>query len=157
MAKAWELNVINAEAAQPVADQEKQFGVLNQTDPTRCCQLRKVEPLIRALEGYEIWFTGLRREQSLTRRNLQLVENHTLPSGKVLLKVSPLAAWDWDQVWSYTVEHGIEPLPLYDLGYRSIGCEPCTAIPSLGADPRSGRWGGAKLECGIHTFSKRAE
>jgi phosphoadenosine phosphosulfate reductase len=157
VAKAWELNIINAEAAQPVADQEKQFGVLNQTDPTRCCQLRKVEPLMRALEGYEIWFTGLRREQSPTRRNLQLVENHMLPSGKVLLKVSPLALWDWNRVWSYTVEHGIEPMPLYDLGYRSIGCEPCTSIPSLGADPRSGRWGGAKLECGIHTFSKRGE
>jgi phosphoadenosine phosphosulfate reductase len=101
---------------------------------------------MRALEGYEIWFTGLRRDQSPTRRNLQIVENHSLPSGKVLLKVSPLAFWDWNQVWSYTVEHGIEYLPLYDLGYRSIGCEPCTAIPSAGADPRSGRWGGAKLE-----------
>lgn len=157
IAKAWDLNVINAEAAQPVAEQEKQFGILNQTDPTRCCQLRKVDPLVRALEFYEIWFTGLRREQSPTRRNLQLVEQHALPTRKILLKVSPLAAWDWQQVWQYTVDNHIEYLPLYDLGYRSIGCQPCTSIPSPDADPRSGRWGGAKLECGIHTFSKRAE
>jgi phosphoadenosine phosphosulfate reductase len=157
IAKAWGLNVINASAAQSVAEQEAQFGILNRTDPTRCCQLRKVEPLMRALEPYDIWFTGLRREQSPTRKNLQPIEHHTLPTGKVLLKVSPLAAWDWTQVWNYTVDRGIEYLPLYDLGYRSIGCEPCTSIPSPDADPRSGRWGGVKLECGIHTFSKRAE
>jgi phosphoadenosine phosphosulfate reductase len=157
IAKKWNLNVINAEAAQSVAQQESQFGILNQTDPSRCCQLRKVEPLMRALEPFDIWFTGLRREQSPTRRNLKIVEPHALPSEKALLKVSPLAAWTWDQVWNYTTEHEIEYLPLYDLGYRSIGCEPCTSIPAAGADPRSGRWSGAKLECGIHTFSKRAE
>jgi len=157
IAKSWSLNLINASAPLSVADQEAQFGILNRTDPTRCCQLRKVEPLMRALQPYDIWFTGLRREQSPTRKDLQPVEHHTLPSGKILLKVSPLATWDWSQVWNYTLEHGIEHLPLYDLGYRSIGCEPCTSIASPDADPRSGRWGGAKLECGIHTFSKRAE
>jgi phosphoadenosine phosphosulfate reductase len=157
IAKAWDLNIVNAEASQSVVDQENRFGILNRSDPGRCCQLRKVEPLMRALELYEVWFTGLRREQSPTRRNLKLVEHHSLPTGKVLLKVSPLAAWDWKQVWSYTIEHGIEYLPLYDVGYRSIGCEPCTSIPSSDADPRSGRWGGAKLECGIHTFSKQAD
>ena len=155
LAKAWGLNIINAEARMPVADQEAQFGILNRTDPTRCCQLRKVEPLMLALESYDIWFTGLRREQSPTRKNLQVVESHSLPTGKSLRKVSPLAAWDWKQVWSYTLEHKIEYLPLYDQGYRSIGCEPCTSVPAAGADPRSGRWGGAKLECGIHTFSKQ--
>jgi len=155
IAKTLGLKLVNAEALQSVAEQESQFGILNQTDPSRCCQLRKVEPLMRTLQVYDIWFTGLRREQSPTRRNLKPVEQHALPTGKVLLKVSPLAAWDWNQVWSYTVEHSIEYLPLYDLGYRSIGCEPCTSIPSPDADPRSGRWGGVKLECGIHTFSKR--
>ncbi len=77
-----------------------------------------------------MWFTGLRREQSPTRKNLKIVEHHELPSGKVLLKVSPLAAWTWGQVWKYTADNKIEYLPLYDLGYRSIGCEPCTAIPA---------------------------
>jgi phosphoadenosine phosphosulfate reductase len=157
MAKAWGLNVINAKAKQSVADQESALGILNRTDPGRCCHLRKVEPLMEALAPYDIWFTGLRREQSPTRRNLQIVENHALPDGKVLLKVSPLAAWNWERVWNYTTERKIEYLPLYDLGYRSIGCEPCTSIPAADADPRSGRWGGAKLECGIHTFSRRAE
>jgi phosphoadenosine phosphosulfate reductase len=157
MTELWNLNVINASARQTVAEQESQFGILNQTDPTRCCLLRKVEPLLEALEPFEVWFTGLRREQSPTRKNLQVVEQHTLPSGKVLQKVSPLAFWTWPQVWQFSIEHKIEYLPLYDRGYRSIGCAPCTAIPAEGADPRSGRWGGAKLECGIHTFSKPVE
>lgn len=157
MTQAWNLNLQNLAARQSVADQEAQFGILNRTDPGRCCQLRKVEPLFSALEKFGIWFTGLRREQSPTRKNLKVVEHHELPSGKMLLKVSPLAAWTWDQVWNYTGQHGIDHLPLYDFGYLSIGCEPCTAIPAAGADARSGRWGGRKLECGIHTESKRAD
>jgi phosphoadenosine phosphosulfate reductase len=152
--KLWDLNIINATAKQSVTEQEAQFGILNQIDPTRCCQFRKVEPLFDALEPFNLWFTGLRREQSPTRRNLQLVEQHTLPSGKVLQKVSPLALWTWEDIWRYTLDQEIEYLPLYDRGYKSIGCQPCTAIPSEGADPRSGRWGGTKLECGIHTFSQ---
>jgi phosphoadenosine phosphosulfate reductase len=155
MAELWKLNVRNLTARQSVAEQEAEFGILNRTDPGRCCELRKVEPLFEALQEFTVWFTGLRREQSPTRRNLRVVENHALPTGKILLKVSPLAAWDWGQVWKYTAEQGIAYLPLYDAGYRSIGCEPCTSIPRDGADPRSGRWGGTKLECGIHTLSKR--
>jgi phosphoadenosine phosphosulfate reductase len=157
MTAQWKLNLVNVLPKNTVAEQEAAFGILNQTDPGRCCQLRKVEPLMEALQAYELWFTGLRREQSPTRKNLKLVEEHQLPSGKTLLKVSPLAMWDWKQVWRYTADHGIEYLPLYDAGYKSIGCEPCTAVPVEGADPRSGRWGGAKLECGIHTFSKKQE
>lgn len=157
MAAAWNLNLHNLTAKQTVAEQESQFGILNRTDPARCCHLRKVEPLFTALEHFDVWFTGLRREQSPTRQNLKVLEHHELPTGKKLLKVSPLAGWSWDQVWDYTSEHKIEHLPLYDFGYRSIGCEPCTAIPALGADARSGRWGGRKLECGIHTESKRTD
>jgi phosphoadenosine phosphosulfate reductase len=157
MAKLWNLNVQNLAAKQSVADQESAFGILNRTDPGRCCQLRKVEPLFTGLQPFDIWFTGLRREQSPTRKNLKIVEHHELPTGKVLLKVSPLAAWTWGQVWKYTAEQKIDYLPLYDAGYRSIGCEPCTSIPVEGADARSGRWGGAKLECGIHTASKRTD
>jgi phosphoadenosine phosphosulfate reductase len=157
MVKAWDLNLENLAAKQSVPDQEAQFGILNRTDPGKCCQLRKVEPLFSALENYEVWFTGLRREQSPTRKNLKVVEHHQLPSGKILLKVSPLAAWTWGEVWKYTADNKIEFLPLYDAGYRSIGCEPCTSIPAAGADARTGRWGGAKLECGIHTASKQAD
>jgi phosphoadenosine phosphosulfate reductase len=157
MVQSWDLNLQNLAAKQSVADQEAQFGILNRTDPGRCCHLRKVEPLFSALENFDVWFTGLRREQSPTRKNLKVVEHHVLPSGKTLLKVSPLAAWTWDQVWQYTADNKIDRLPLYDFGYLSIGCEPCTAIPAAGADARSGRWGGRKLECGIHTESQQTE
>jgi phosphoadenosine phosphosulfate reductase len=157
MTKDWNLNLRNLTAKKTVAEQEAEFGILNRTDPAKCCGLRKVEPLFAALQDYDIWFTGLRREQSPTRKNLKPLEHHELPTGKVLLKVSPLAAWTWGQVWKYTADNKIAFLPLYDAGYPSIGCEPCTAIPRQGADPRSGRWGGVKLECGIHTDSKRVD
>jgi len=157
MAKEWSLHLVNVLPAQTVPEQESAFGILYQTDPTRCCQLRKVEPLLGALEPFDVWFTGLRRDQSPTRRNLKKVELHRLPSGKTLLKVSLLADWNWEQVWNYTQAHGISHLPQYDEGYLSIGCQPCTALPADPNNPRSGRWGGTKLECGIHTFSERAE
>jgi phosphoadenosine phosphosulfate reductase len=147
---------VNAIPAQTVAEQESAFGILYRSDPTRCCQLRKVEPLMRSLEPFDLWFTGLRREQSPTRANLKKLELHRLPTGKTLWKVSLLADWKWLQVWEYGLANGIPHLPQYDLGYLSIGCEPCTALPVDPNNPRSGRWGGEKLECGIHTFSERA-
>jgi phosphoadenosine phosphosulfate reductase len=155
MAQQWKLNLISLQAEQSVSEQESAFGILNQTDPTRCCGLRKVEPLMRGLEPYDIWFTGLRRDQSPTRKNLRKVEHHTLPTGKTILKVSPLAAWDSKQVWNSIVRNQIEYLSLYDKGYPSIGCEPCTSIPDDPNNPRSGRWSGQKLECGIHTFTEK--
>jgi phosphoadenosine phosphosulfate reductase len=154
MAKEWSLNLVNVIPRKTVEQQESELGILYRTDPTRCCQLRKVDPLLQALQPYEIWFTGLRREQSPTRKNLKKVEEHRLPTGKTLLKVSILADWTWGQVWEYTAKHQLSYLPQYDQGYLSIGCEPCTAIPDDPANPRSGRWGGKKLECGIHTFSQ---
>jgi len=157
MTKEWSLNLVNVLPTQTVAEQESEFGILYHSEPTRCCQLRKVEPLMRALEPFDIWFTGLRREQSPTRKNLKKVELHRLPTGKTLWKVSLLADWKWEQVRHYVDAHGIPDLPQYDEGYLSIGCQPCTALPADPYNPRSGRWGGTKLECGIHTFSTRAE
>ena len=157
MAKEWSLQLVNVLPKQTVPEQESAFGILNRSDPTRCCQLRKVEPLLGALKPFDVWFTGLRREQSPTRKNLKKVELHRLPTGKTLWKVSLLADWNWEQVWNYVNANGISHLPQYDEGYLSIGCEPCTALPADPNNPRSGRWGGTKLECGIHTFSKRAE
>jgi phosphoadenosine phosphosulfate reductase len=150
MAAAWQLNLKNILPAKTVAEQEAEFGVLNRTAPDRCCALRKVGPLFAALEPYALWFTGLRREQAKTRANLQPVESFALPSGKQLRKLSPLAEWHTRDVWQYAERHAIPLLPLYDLGYSSIGCEPCTSLPASADDPRSGRWGGAKVECGIH-------
>lgn len=157
LAREWELNLVNVVPRKTVAEQEREFGVLYRAEPTKCCRWRKVEPLMEALEPFEIWFTGLRQEQSPTRKNLKKVEQHQLPSGKSLLKVSPLADWKWGQVWEYTGGHGLSYLPQYDQGYLSIGCEPCTTIPDDPANPRSGRWSGKKLECGIHTFSEKGQ
>jgi phosphoadenosine phosphosulfate reductase len=157
IAKEWQLHLVNVLPQQTVAQQESQFGILYQSHPTECCRLRKVEPLMQSLEPYEIWFTGLRREQSPSRKNLKILEQHRLPSGKTLLKVNLLAAWTWKQVWNYVGAHQLSYLPQYDEGYLSIGCQPCTAIPDDPNNPRSGRWGGKKLECGIHTFSQKAE
>lgn len=154
LAREWGLNLINVIPKQTVQEQESAFGILYNTDPTRCCQLRKVDPLLAALEPFGVWFTGLRREQSVTRRSLRKGEVHHLPSGKGVVKVSPLADWTWAQVWEYTGRHGLGYLPQYDRGYPSIGCEPCTALPDDPGNPRSGRWGGRKLECGIHTFGE---
>ncbi len=157
MTAAWDLNLINVLPDMSVPAQESAYGILHKTDSGRCCHLRKVEPLMTALKDFEIWFTGLRRDQSLTRRNLKKIEQHQVPQGPALWKISLLADWTSAQVWEYMAVQGIEELPLYSRGYTSIGCEPCTAIPQEGADPRSGRWAGHKLECGIHTFSKRAD
>lgn len=150
MGAAWNLNLVNLQPRQTVAEQETQFGILYQSAPDRCCGLRKVEPLFAALEGYGVWFTGLRREQSPTRASLQPDDAFRLPSGKQLRKISPLALWRNREVWAYLKQHSIPVLPLYERGYTSIGCEPCTSLPASAEDLRSGRWGGHKLECGIH-------
>jgi phosphoadenosine phosphosulfate reductase len=156
MTAAWKLNLVNLVPAMTTVEQENKFGILYRTDSARCCHLRKVEPLMAALEDFDIWFTGLRREQSPSRRELRQIEQHQLPSGRSLLKVSLLAEWIWAQVCDCMYSRGIEYLPLYNQGYPSIGCEPCTSLPTNADDPRSGRWAGQKLECGIHTFSKRS-
>jgi phosphoadenosine phosphosulfate reductase len=134
-----------------VADQESQFGILNQTNPKECCRMRKVEPLFGGLQNYDTWFTALRRDQSPTRANLQFVEDFKLPTGKALQKVAPLADWTTRDVYEYMQKFAIPELSLYDQGYTSIGCAPCTAKPLDPNDPRSGRWAGqGKIECGIH-------
>lgn len=143
LAQRWRLNLITLRAAQPEPG-------LWQTSTDACCGRHKVEPLFSALDAYDVWFTGLRREQSPSRANLQEVEPFRLPSGRTLTKVSPLAAWTTAEVWRYARAHDIPLLPLYDRGYTSIGCEPCTKLPDDLSNPRSGRWGGKKLECGIH-------
>jgi phosphoadenosine phosphosulfate reductase len=150
IASEWRLNLRNILPEKTVAEQEAEFGILNQTAPDRCCALRKVGPLFAALDPFGLWFTGLRRQQAKTRANLQPVETFTLPTGRQLLKLSPLADWHTREVWQYAERHSIPLLPLYDLGYSSIGCEPCTSLPLSAGDPRSGRWGGNKIECGIH-------
>jgi phosphoadenosine phosphosulfate reductase len=150
MAQAWSMNLINLLPELTVSEQESQFGILNQTEPSRCCGMRKVKPLFAALDGYKLWCTGLRREQAKSRAALQPVEDFALPSSKTIRKISPLTEWTSKDVWHYALQHEIPLLSLYDKGYSSIGCEPCTSLPLDPNDPRSGRWGGQKQECGIH-------
>ena len=154
LTREWGLNLVNVLPALTVAEQESQFGILNQTAPDRCCGIRKVEPLFRGLGDYGVWFTALRREQSPTRANLQPLDHFKLPTGHQLLKVSPLADWTNADVWAYLKRRDIPVLPLYDQGYTSIGCAPCTTPPVDPDNPRSGRWSGHKLECGIHIQSE---
>lgn len=141
---------------QRVEEQEAAFGILHESDPSRCCHLRKVEPLMAGLKPYKLWFTGLRREQSPTRANLQPMETHQFPNGLSLTKLSPLYDWTMRDVEAYLAANDIPRLPLYDAGYTSIGCAPCTAKPDPEGHARSGRWGGKKLECGLHTVTEKS-
>lgn len=150
IAQAWHLNLVNLLPAKTTAEQEAEFGILYQSSPDRCCGMRKVEPLFKAVAEYKVWITGLRREQAKSRATLEESAPFTLPGGKQVLKLSPLADWTTKDVW-YACQHFAIPLlPLYERGYSSIGCEPCTSLPLDPNNPRSGRWAGNKVECGIH-------
>jgi phosphoadenosine phosphosulfate reductase len=119
-----------------------------ETDPDRCCGIRKVEPLERALAGYDAWITGIRREQSPSRANAQKVE---WSERYGVWKIQPLVDWDAKRVDAYAVVNEIPINPLHEQGYPSIGCIPCTRPVKPGEDERAGRWSGSgKLECGIH-------
>ncbi len=150
MAAEWGLNLINLLPAKTVAEQEAEHGLLYRSAPDQCCKLRKVEPLFKAVAEYRVWLTGLRREQAKSRAALEESALFTLPGGKQVLKLAPLAAWTTRDVWYACEQLAIPLLPLYERGYSSIGCEPCTTLPLDPNDPRSGRWAGAKVECGIH-------
>jgi phosphoadenosine phosphosulfate reductase len=146
----WGLNLINLLPERTVAEQEAEHGLLYQIAPDQCCKLRKVEPLFKAVAGYRVWLTGLRREQAKSRAALEESALFALPGGKQVLKLAPLAAWTTRDVWYACEKLSIPLLPLYERGFSSIGCEPCTSLPLDGGDPRSGRWAGRKVECGIH-------
>jgi len=142
------IRIVNAAAEQSVADQEAQYGLLNKTEPDRCCHLRKVVPLRRTLANYQAWVTGVRRVDAPTRANTPIV---TWDDRNGLVKINPIAAWSDDEFHDYIARHGVLENPLVSDGYLSIGCAPCTAKPLPGADPRSGRWAGlGKTECGLH-------
>ena len=150
MAREWRLNLVNLLPGRTVVEQEAEHGLLYRSAPDQCCKLRKVEPLFKAVAQYRVWLTGLRREQARSRAALEESALFTLPGGKQVLKLAPLAAWTTRDVWYACEQFGISPLPLYERGFTSIGCEPCTSLPLDPNDPRSGRWGGYKVECGIH-------
>jgi phosphoadenosine phosphosulfate reductase len=123
----------------------------------RCCGVRKVEPLRRALGGLDAWITGLRREQSVTRTAVPVVEVDHANGG--IVKVNPLAAWTEAQVWAYVRAREVPYNRLHDQGYPSIGCAPCTRAIGAGEDARAGRWWWENpdtKECGLHPGSHAA-
>ena len=118
------------------------------SNPDQCCQLRKVEPLTRVLQGYDAWITGIRRDQAPSRADAGLIE---WDQKFRLVKVNPLARWSWTDVWTYIKIYEVPYNPLHDQNYPSIGCTHCTKPVMPGQDLRSGRWqGSAKTECGLH-------
>jgi len=122
-------------------------GALWMTNPDMCCQIRKTEPLKRALSGFDAWFTGRKRFQNAVRSSLQVFE-----ADGERVKVNPLATWSNEDLKAYTERHRLPAHPLVSRGYPSIGCVPCTTRVEPGEDPRAGRWRGLeKAECGIHT------
>ena len=149
VARALDVRIVDVAPEQTVAEQDAEFGAkLFERDAALCCARRKVAPLQQALGGYEVWFTGVRRDEAPTRTNTPLV---TFDERNGLVKVNPLAAWSLDDVLAYAAEHRAPVNLLVGFGYPSIGCQPCTRPVAPGEDPRSGRWAGqAKTECGLH-------
>ena len=147
--RALDVRIVDVLPEQTVAEQDAEFGAaLYSRDPGLCCARRKVEPLHDALGGYEVWFTGVRREEAPTRANTPLI---AWDERNGLVKVNPVAAWSFDDLLDYAGLHQVPVNLLVSNGYPSIGCEPCTARVEPGADPRSGRWAGlSKTECGLH-------
>jgi phosphoadenosine phosphosulfate reductase len=147
---ALPISLVNVTAPQTVAEQDLSFGPkLHDRDPDLCCELRKVKPLAQALSGYVAWGSGVRRDESPTRATTKLVD---WDAKRSMVKVNPMAAWTQDVVDAYIAEHQVPVNPLFELGYGSIGCEPCTRPVAPGEDPRAGRWAGrGKTECGIHS------
>ena len=133
-----------------VAEQDEQFGPrLYARDPDECCAMRKIAPLERALNDYDAWAAGLRRDESPSRANTPVV-GFEYARGKV--KVAPLAAWTQADVDAYISRYNVPVNALLRQGYASVGCWPCTRRTPPGADPRAGRWPMFdKTECGLHT------
>lgn len=142
---------LRVDMLQPItpAEQEEQEGPeLWKTNPDKCCSIRKLVPLEGALNQHTAWLSGLRRSQSLTRKDTQFVNKDKRFSS---VKICPLIHWSWDDVWMYIKGFNLPYNPLHDQEYPSIGCVQCTAKVKDGEDLRSGRWSQTgKTECGLH-------
>jgi len=140
------------EAVEPLVREHGLFSFRETVEAREeCCFIRKVEPLQRALQGLRAWITGQRREQAVTRAGLAVLETDAAHGG--IAKLNPLADWTLAQVWAYVRARRLPYNRLYDRGYASIGCAPCTRAVAPGADQRAGRWwweSPAHKECGLH-------
>lgn len=156
----WDLDLVELRGEHGSAERQTEiYGPkLYERDPDRCCAINKVEPLQPALENYDGWISGLRRDQSPLRAQTPIVEAQLLRSGSEILKVHPLARWTKQDVARYVQRHDVPTHPLLEKGFASIGCWPCTRAIGNGEAERDGRWSGfGKTECGIHTFGKQTE
>jgi phosphoadenosine phosphosulfate reductase len=146
----FQLPIRNLTAVMPREEFLARHGDrLYESDPDLCCRINKVEPMQLALHGVQAWINGRRRDQASTRTKMAIAER--LKGGVV--KVNPLANWSSKDTYDYLVRHGIPLHPLFEQGYASIGCAPCTRPILAGEDERAGRWSGrGKTECGLHTF-----
>ncbi|MGI8707052.1 MAG: phosphoadenylyl-sulfate reductase [Actinomycetota bacterium] len=154
MQEAWDLKVVElrGEHGSPERQAEAYGPHLHSRDPEKCCRINKVSPLQEALEEFDGWISGIRREQSPLRVRTPILEAQLLPSGNEILKVHPLATWTRADVDDYVATHDIPTHPLLEQGFASIGCAPCTIAAPID-DERAGRWPGfSKTECGIHSF-----
>ncbi|CUW40091.1 Phosphoadenosine phosphosulfate reductase [Magnetospirillum sp. XM-1] len=141
------LGLSNVVVVRPRDEELKEAADLWRTDEDRCCELRKVRPLARAVTGYDALVDGRKRAHGAERENLA-----TLSDGGGVLKVSPLATWSAEAIEAHFITHNLPRHPLVAQNYRSIGCWPCTRPVEPGQSPRAGRWAGkGKSECGIHT------
>ncbi len=147
------LNVVDIVGHHTVAEQEDEYGPrLYERDPEMCCDMNKVQPMFEALRELDAWITAFRRESSPTRADAPFIEQYELEPGRSIVKVNPMAAWPRREVWAYLKDNGLPTNPLYELGFSSIGCAPCTRMQFPGEPERAGRWAGkSKWECGIHT------
>jgi len=145
----YPVRMLSITPTRTVAEQDAELGPrLFGRNPDLCCYLRKVEPLERALKNYDAWITGVRRDETNSRRESRVVE---WDDRREMVKVNPIVGWTSKQVDEFIAEQGVLVNPLVYDGYPSIGCRTCTAQVEPGADPRSGRWAGTgKTECGIH-------
>lgn len=149
VAQVYDVNVRTVLPLLSITQQDAEHGPrLHERDPNACCALRKVEPLARGLEPYTAWASGVRRDESESRRSTGVVE---WDAKREMVKVNPIATWTQADVDAYVEEHGVLVNPLVYDGYPSIGCAPCTRRVAPGEDPRAGRWAGSsKTECGLH-------
>jgi len=153
------LNVMDLVGEYTVERQAAAFGPrLYERDSNLCCELNKVIPFDRALRHFDAWMTSMRRDSTWTRKGTPIVSRTELESATTILKINPIANWTRRDAWAYLKRYELPHNPLYDLGYASIGCAPCTRMVFPGEDERAGRWAGLlKTECGIHVREARAQ
>jgi len=155
LADEWKLNIIDLyRDSRWDLFARQNIRSLPLKDPNLCCYLHKVEPMQNALKGYKAWISGIRRDQTSVRAQANFLEIQK----DGLLKINPLLNWKREDVNRYIEEHNLPHHPLYEKGYRSVGCAPCTIAVGENDNERAGRWAGrGKLECGLHTgmFSRK--